>query len=537
VDTIEVPVLVAGGGPVGLATACFLGYHGVPAMLAERRADMSVLPRAPGIQARTLEIFRSVGLGDRIRALEIGDSHPYFEGGILRTPFLAQIASAEVVEAPALDGARISPETVMGCGQNRYERVLADAAREHGADLRFGYQLADFEQDGDGVTAELAVPAGGQRVRVRAQYLVAADGSRSTVRARLGTPMTGRGTVFHAVSIYFRAPALEELLGGRKFILCYATGAGSTLALSRLHGCDPWAGAVIYDPDRGESPADFTEQRCVEVIRECAGAPDLEVEIVGTVPWEGAQRVAASFRSGRVFLAGDAAHVHPPAGGFGANTGIHDAHNLSWKLAAVLAGWAGDDLLDTYDAERRPLGAAMAEQALIRNRIRHGHSDPAQSSGMVDDIVVTLGYRYHSAAVSGPPAVPVLPPGDLALRGEPGSRAPHLWLHRDGQRISSTDLFSDAFVLLAGPDAGAWMEQASAAAGRLGVPLRAHVLGRDVRPEDEGWPAALGIGPAGALLVRPDAFVAWRSASAGDPSGPGLDDVLAGLVGRAPVLS
>jgi len=516
-NSLDVPVLIAGGGPVGLSCAYFLAFQGVPALLVERRDGMSLLPRAPGMQARTLEIFRSTGLGERIRSLEIGNSRPYFEGGILRTATLAGIAGAQVLEAPALDGPDISPETVMGCGQNRYERVLAEAAREHGADLRFGHRLTGFEQDDNEVTAEIAV-AGTERVlTVRARYLVAADGTRSTVRARLGTGMSGRGTIFHAVSVYFRAPELEAILGGRTFILCYATGSGGrTLALSRLHGCDPWAGAITYDPAKGESAADLTPERCVQIIRDCAGDMDLEVEVIDTVPWEGAQRVADAFRTGRVFLAGDAAHVHPPAGGFGANTGIHDAHNLSWKLAAVMSGWAGDALLDSYDAERRPLGVAMAEQALIRSRIRQGLGGTAENAGMVPDIVVTLGYRYG-------PAGPVLP-ARLELTGEPGSRVPHLWLLDGDRRISTIDLCSDAFVLLAAPSAQSWADAARAVAAGLGIPLRTYLLDAGILAEAPGWADALGIGPEGAVLVRPDAFVSWRS-----PAGPGDDDAKAVL--------
>jgi len=200
------------------------------------------------------------------------------------------------------------------------------------------------------------------------------------------------------------------------------------MTLSRLHGCDPWAGAALYDPAK-ESLSEFTEERCIQVVRDAAGVPDLEVEIVDTVPWEGAQRVASTFRAGRVFLAGDAAHVHPPAGGFGANTGIHDAHNLAWKLAAVLNGWAGDALLDSYDAERRPLGTAMAEQALLRNRIRHGLATEEDRAQMVDDIIVTLGYRYTSSAIAGGGHPLVLTPG-LSLTGQPGTRAPHVWRRR-----------------------------------------------------------------------------------------------------------
>lgn len=534
-EDVRTPVLVVGGGPVGLATACFLGRQGVAPMLVEKRDGTSALPRAPGIQARTLEIFRSMGLEEDVRALEMGDSHPYFEGGILRTTTLVDIDNAVVVEAPNLDGEEVSPVRVMGCGQDRYERVLVDHARAHGADIRFGHRLLGFTQDPDGVTADVESTATGERFTVRADHLVGTDGARSTVRELLGTPMTGHGTIFHAMSIYFRAPRLESVMHGRKFILCYASAAGTTVAISRLHGCDPWAGAAMYDPDKGESPADFTPRRCVELVRAIAGVPDLAVEVVGTVPWEGAQRVAKTFRTGRVFLAGDAAHLHPPAGGFGANTGIHDAHNLSWKLAAVLNGWADAALLDTYSDERQPLGLNMAEQALLRNRIRHGHMAGGDGSGMVDDVVVTLGYRYRSAAVVGATTAAVLTP-TLTLDGEPGSRAPHVWLDRDGARISTIDLFSTSYTLLTGPGGGAWREAAARVSGRTGVPLCGYVLGPDGDLDtDEDWMAAYGIGPDGAVLVRPDAFVAWRAAGGHDDPETEIERALAVVLGPVPV--
>ncbi|MFJ1760838.1 FAD-dependent monooxygenase [Amycolatopsis sp. NPDC088138] len=520
---IRVPVLVVGAGPVGVSTALFLGRHGVRSLLVEQRASTSTLPRAPGLQARTMELFRAAGVHNEIRALEVGDSHPYFEGGILQTRTFAEIDDAVVLEAPSLDGPTVSPERVMGCGQDRYERVLAGLARDSGAELRFGTRLTSFTSDDDGVTATIRDLASGEETTVRADYLVGADGAGSRTRQALGLERTGIGTVFNALSIYFRAPELTTVLKDRKFILCYATAApGTLMGLSRLHGADPWLAAPLYYPEKGETPDDYPDERCVEIIRTAAGKSDMAVEIVAKVPWQGAQLVAETFRQGRVFLAGDAAHVHPPAGGFGANTGIHDAHNLAWKLAAVLAGRAGDALLDTYDAERRGVGGAMARQAMVRNRIRHGYADEETVASMVDDIIITLGYRYQSDAITGGREdAPVLTP-NLELTGEPGTRAPHLWLRRDGDRLSTIDLFWDDFVLLTGSRNSGWCEAAERVAKQLSIPVRAFVVGDggDLVPEDRAWAETYGVSEDGAVLVRPDAFVAWRSAGrAGDQDG------------------
>jgi putative polyketide hydroxylase len=531
-DDENVPVLIVGGGPVGLSTAVFLGRHGIRSLLVEKRAETSLLPRAPGLQARTLELFRAAGLGKQIRALEIGDSHAFFEGGILRVSTFSEIADAVVLEAPSLDGPAISPERVMGCGQDRYEVVLAQKAKEYGGEVRFGSRLRSIEQDADGVTARIENVETGRVRTIRASYLVGADGAGSSVRRVLGVPRSGRGTVFNALSIYFRAPELEEILADRPFILCYATAGGTMTGLSRLHGCDPWLAAPVYHPDKGESPDDFTDERCVEVVRAASGRPDMRVEIMAKVPWEGSQLVAERFRVDRVFLAGDAAHVHPPAGGFGANTGIHDAHNLAWKLAATLRGWAGPRLLDTYHDERHAVGTAMAEQAMVRNRIRHGHADDQVRAQMVDDIIITLGYRYYSEAIVAEERRPVLT-APLELSGEPGTRVPHVWLERDGERLSTIDLCWDSFVLFTGPEGTAWHEAAARLAERTTVPLRAVRIGADgdYTCPDGAWAAAHGISPRGAVLVRPDAFVAWRSTDSGPEPEKVLADVLDQVAG------
>jgi tetracenomycin A2 monooxygenase-dioxygenase len=261
----------------------------------------------------------------------------------------------------------------------------------------------------------------------------------------------------------------------------------------------------------------------------------MDVRIQDKVPWQGAQLVAERFRIGRIFLAGDAGHVHPPAGGFGANTGIHDAHNLAWKLAAVIKGWAGDHLLDSYDAERRGVGEAMAEQAMVRNRIRHGHADEETTRKMVDDIIVTLGYRYKSDALIGVDAdAPTLTP-QLSLTGQPGTRAPHVWLDRDGERISTIDLFWDSFVLLAAPGGVAWAEAAERAAKAAGVPLKSYIVGTGgdltATEWDWDWAETYGVGDTGAVLVRPDAFVAWRSPSLVDDPDAVLTEVVARAAG------
>jgi putative polyketide hydroxylase len=241
------------------------------------------------------------------------------------------------------------------------------------------------------------------------------------------------------------------------------------------------------------------------------GIPDLAVTIRSVLPWVIGQEVAEQFRIGRVFLAGDAAHVIPQTGGEGMNVGIHDVHNLAWKLAAVLSGWAGPSLLDSYEAERLPAARFVGERALL-NAAQPGRPESFSNEGQV------LGIAYQSAAVvpDGTASPEVADPvADYIPTARPGHRAPHVWLERAGKRMSSLDLFDTTFVLLAGPANRGWCRAAQALAGDLGVPLRAHVVGEggDLDDPARAWAQAYDVEPDGAVLVRPDGYVAWRNRS------------------------
>ena len=298
----------------------------------------------------------------------------------------------------------------------------------------------------------------GEHTTFLADYLVAADGPRSPVREQLGIGQSGPGDLFSNVSITFRSRGLAEVVGERRFIVCYLTDPAADGALLPVDNRENWVFHAPWHPERGETLKDFTDERCVEHIRRAVGVADLDVEITGRAPWHAAQRVARSYRAGRVFLAGDSAHEMSPTGAFGSNTGIQDAHNLAWKLAAVLGGWAGEALLDTYDAERRPVAEATSARAAARS-VEHSHPGFAPSPGAGGGggpqrgiLNVALGYRYPQGAVIGAdPATPVVPER-LDLSGEPGSRAPHMAVRHRGERISTLDLYETSFVLLSAAD-------------------------------------------------------------------------------------
>ncbi len=516
----RVPVLIAGGSLVGLSASLFLGRLGVAHTLVEKHPGTSRHPRGRGNNVRTMELFRVAGVEPRIHvaASALADNH-----GILQAETLTGTEQEWLFKEVDPGGrlSRFSPTSWCLCSQNDLEPVLLDYARELGGDLRYGTELRSFEQDADGVTAVIGRRGTEERRTVRAQYLIAADGPRSPVRERLGIGQTGRGDLFHNVSVTFRAKRLADAVGDRRFIACYLRNPEADGTLLPVDNREQWVFHIPWHPEHGEELESFTDERCAEHIRQATGVPEMEVEITGKAPWHAAERVASSYGTGRVFLAGDSAHEMSPTGAFGSNTGIQDAHNLAWKLAAVLGGWAGPGLLETYGAERQPVARATSERASARStEHRHPGYDAAPTTGPQRGVLATaLGYRYQRGAVVGTdPDAPVVP-DQLDLTAAPGSRAPHFWLRRDGVRLSSLDLYERTLVLLCGTHGRTWFETGRRVCERLGLPLTCHQVGRDLIVEpDTDWAQAHGTSPDGAVLVRPDGFVAWRATStAADP--------------------
>ncbi|WP_238014776.1 FAD-dependent monooxygenase [Dactylosporangium sp. AC04546] len=510
-QTYDTPVLIVGGGLTGLAASALLSLHGVESVLVERHKGTSVHPKARAINPRTTEVLRAIGIEDEVMA----NRSPI--AGNTDLVHVVTLAGAERVRLPRPSQQDMSALTPSGWAlidQNRLEPILLEQVRRNGAGLRYHTELSALEIDDDGVTAVLRDRGTGEQQELRARYLIAADGNRSPVRQLAGVAQHGAGTLTSMVSFMFDAD-LSAAIGDRRIIAAYVNNEHLRGTLMPLDNRQRWVFNVSYEPEQGEKPEDFTAERCVELIRLGVGDPDLAVELERTplLPWEIAARCADRLRSGPVFLAGDAAHVMPPTGAFGASAGIQDVHNLAWKLAAVLHGVAGPDLLDTYDSERRPIAELMVSQSMLRFEIREGKPYDAVAGAMLDELVMSFGYRYDGAGGYG-----IEDPDEPSA--EPGARAPHAWLEQGGQRLSTVDLFDRSLVLLTGPQGGAWATAFDAVAAAVGARAASHTVGAlgDLVPADDCFARRYRLGAAGAVLVRPDGFVAWRAgALAADP--------------------
>ncbi|WP_327581759.1 FAD-dependent monooxygenase [Nonomuraea sp. NBC_00507] len=507
----ETPVLIVGGGYAGLASALLLAHQGVRCVLVDRHPGASILGRARGINQRTMEIYRPLGLEQAVT--EAG--RPFAEeGGVARCTTLAD----EWQWIIAGDFPRALPELTAAefcmADQSSVEPILAAAARDRGAELLFNTQCTAVAPDADGVTVEAEDRATGERHTFRARYVIAADGYSGTIREWLGIPRGGFRRLRDNISFVIRADLSDIITKRALFWIIGGPGTAASGGFISHALPNHWGVALSYDPAE-ESPADFSDERCAAAAKALIGR-DVPVEIVSKAAWTEAVAVADRFRDGRVFLVGDAAHVWPPAGAMGANSAVQDAHNLAWKLAAVLAGRASDALLDTYEAERRPVALELADLTVRSQAARLG--SPPEHDPM-DAILCILGQRYRSTATLGAEHETVF--GDTVEQpAQPGVRAPHLWLDLDGRRIGVHDLFHDSFVLLCGPASGeAWARAADKVEG-----LRAYRVGADLIDLEDAWRARYG--DAAAVLVRPDGYVAWRTEGATADPGAQLANAL-----------
>lgn len=506
------PVLIVGGSLVGLSASLFLAWRGVPHVVVEKHSGSSPHPRAMGFTETTLEHYRMAGIGSRIPQAPAGTR--------LRRVTVESLSGEwkrEEVWTPGEGGDRaagLSPCTGAAIAQDRLEPILREAAIEHGAELRLATELLGFMQTGSHVVARLCDRTSGREYDIEADYLIAADGADSPIREALGIRRSGVGHLRVLRSVLFRCSEADAFLsrGAQQFSIEH----GNFRAFLTTYGDSRWV--VMLDGDHARS-----DQELRAAIRTALGR-EMAFDVLSTGRWEMAGRIATSYCRDRVFLAGDAAHQLPPTrGGFGANTGIDDVWNLAWKLQRVVEGSSNASLLDTYDAERRPVGWLRHQQTFSRPDYARWVGPAFVPETLLSDDALEFGPLLRSAGITGAGAGLPQAASPQEWAGQPGTRAAHVWVERNGETISTLDLFGENFVLLSA--APGWR----ATAASLGVtPVE---IGGDVLfPRTQTFAATFGILPQGAVLVRPDGIIAWRS---GRPPDDGGEDELRAAFARA----
>jgi 2-polyprenyl-6-methoxyphenol hydroxylase-like FAD-dependent oxidoreductase len=512
---IETPVLIVGGGPIGLALAADLGRRGVEAILIERRAEKLGAARMIEVGVRTMEICRQLGVTDEIWNWGFPHDHP------LDNVFVTHLDGYELgrVKAPSFNTHRsspFSPERPIPCPQTWFDPILKKRARSFPQiQLRYQMELQDFVQDSDGVTVDLVDRVTGRSQQVRAKYLIGCDGSDSLVRSLLGIQIRGQRHLDWSLNVYLKIPNFKYLhrtTSAFRYVFVGAEGTWSFLTM--VDGKDLYRLQLIGVDKAALETADIPAY-----VRRCFGR-DVPYTVEEKVLWIRKMTIADRFMDGRVFLAGDAAHAHPPNGGLGMNTGIQDAFDLGWKLEAVLKDWGGPELLDSYDYERRPASSRGNETSLANfRRLSDGSADrlieEASEEGALvrktigDHLVrentkawnppgVHLGYIYNPSPVVIPDGS-VQPPDDAfgyKPTAFPGARAPHVWL---SPQESIIDLFGAGFTLLQFEDVP--VDELRRAAAARNVPLIVHRIRN---------PQACALYERKLVLVRPDGHVAWR---------------------------
>ena len=515
----KIPVLIAGGGPVGLMLAAELGWRGIPSLLVERDPPEERLKfsRLLVVSVRTMELLRRLGASDRVRNWGFPPDHP------LDNVFVTSLTGYELgrfkmYSLGSTGEDPYSPEHQWHCPQVVFDPILQQVAASFAAtEIRYRTALTAIEQDDDGVVATIEDDAG-RREQIEAQYLVGCDGFGGSTRKLLGIGTHGTPFIDHSLNIEFRVDDLaryHDKGNAGRFICMDAEGTWGTCMV--VDGKGLWR-ILMYGDTESLSPDDIGR-----VIRRLAGR-DFPFEIVSCVPWTRRALIADRFRQGRAFLAGDAAHVHPPNGGFGMNTGIGDAVDLGWKLEAVLRGWADPALLDSYETERMPICERVIEEAMkelrrlkgaidlseiaaptpggdaLRLRVRERLEREFSGSRVWHRWGIHLGAIYEPSPIIVPDGSPrpIDDTYDYVPTARPGARAPHLWL-RPGRSI--LDLFGRNHVLLRFGDDAPDGDTLRDAALKRGMPLDIHTI------DDT---AAARLYERKLVLVRPDGYVAWR---------------------------
>ena len=579
--TVETDVLIVGSGPAGGAAALSLAALGVPNIMITKYRWTANTPRAHITNQRAMEIFRDLGVEDQVLA----DATPHELVG--DTVFCTSIAGEEIGRiktwgthpAREADYQLASPCLICDIPQTYLEPILVKNATARGTQSRFSTEYLSHTQDDDGVTTTVRDRLTGAAYAIRSKYLIGADGARSLVAEHIGLPYEGQMDIAGSMNITFRAD-ISAKVASRPSVLYWVIQPGSNvggIGAGLVRMIRPWnEWLIVWGYDISQPPPTVDADKATEIVRNLLGLPDLEVEITGTSLWGNNEMYATHLQRRRVFAAGDAVHRHPPSNGLGSNTSVQDSYNLAWKLAAVLRGEAGPGLLETYSQERAPvakqivtrankssrefgqffevLGLTEAEtEEEMREQIEERKANTARGRAKRAALVsamelknyefnahgVELGQFYQSAAIVGDGTARPEPARDPELYYQastvPGSHLPHAWVGDAASKVSTLDLAPyGAFTLFTGIAGEAWADAAEKVGRDLNVPIKTVIIGpgREVTDIYYDWARVREIDEDGALLVRPDKFIGWRSMSLPVAPDQALRDALTSLLGR-----
>ncbi|MCV0394929.1 MAG: FAD-dependent monooxygenase [Rhizobiaceae bacterium] len=586
----RVPVLIVGGGGCGLTASITLSELGTDSLLIERHPSPGRLPKARYLNQRTMEVFRQIGVADAVYARSMPLEY------ISRIRWCTSLAGDGPLDRKtfyAIDsfggGSLTDYSADSPCKSTLYPQVRLEpllreeAARRNPDGLLYNHELVSFEQDENGVTALIRERESGAEFTVAADYMIAADGGR-TIGPAVGSRLEGATNLVDMVTVYFRSDLSEWWDDDHAMTTWFVNPEGGSWSSGVLGKLGPtrfdrhseeWMFHFTFRPD---DPARFDESSLVPRMRELLKLPELEPDIIGIGHWVVEGVIADRYRFGRVFLAGDAAHRHPPTTGLGLNSAVQDAHNLAWKLAAVIAKKGADGLLDTYESERRPVAERNVSWALLTFQnhqltdvgigLVRGNGEASRKNfaaffadtdegrtrrARLNQVIgvqrmewqahdLELGFYYdRGAIVSDGTFAPERDPmgGRYTPTTRPGHRLPHAWLEKDKRRVSTLDLAGNgSFVLIIGAKGDAWAKAGVEAAEAYDIRLRVVTVGDDCEYSDAErcWTHLREVNEDGAVLVRPDNHVGWRCADARADALATLDDALAKILKRPPGL-
>ncbi|MEA3301079.1 MAG: FAD-dependent monooxygenase [Pseudomonadota bacterium] len=586
---IEVPVLIIGGGGSGLSSTIFLARHGIKSLVIEKYPSVTPLPKAHYLNPRTMEIFREVGISDEIYARGTPPENMSTVGWYTSLAGEGHLDARTIHTMDAFGGGALKDKylesTPCWCAnfaQMYLEPLLYETASKNDlSTLNFGHEMVEFEQVDGGVLATIEERSSGERYQVSARYMLACDGGRH-IGPSLGVKMEGIERIIDMVTVHFEADLSAFIHDDKPMIRWFSNpeGGGSwrsgvmvAMGPKRYdRHSESWLMHFAFDPGKAQTHNyELLTEKIIALLKVPSRTP---ITIKRTNEWKIQGVLAETFRKGSVFLVGDAAHRHPPTTGLGLNSAIQDAHNLAWKLASVLKGTASDKLLDSYEQERRAVTGRNVEWALLtfQNQLVvdaaigliHGaptevnilayeklFSDTPHGRArrkLVEEIVGTqkiefqalnmeIGFSYESTAIlpDGTPKPDMSPMEDeYVATTRPGHRLAHAWLERSGSRLSTLDLVDGThFTLIVDEDGDHWRGMLDGTEGLVNV-VQISAAGTLVDAEGR-WSEVKGIGPRGAILVRPDGHVAWRSIEGESPAGLGIGGVIGKILGHVAV--